>query len=126
MARPEGGQQGLVRANDGVVVEPHHFRVARLSGANVFVARLVEVALRVAHFRLDDSGDALEGQLHAPEAARAELSQLEPWLVGRVQIRRHRRTTHSQCKWFVSEDWKARFIGEKMLEFDILKNEGSK
>lgn len=78
MARPEGVEEVVVLAGGRVVLHADDLVVVCGAGADVLVGRIVDVALAVADLRARDSRHALERELHAPEAAGAELRELVP------------------------------------------------
>ena len=100
MARPEGVEEVVELAGGGVVLHADDLVVVRGAGADVLVGRLVEVALAVADLGARDSRHALERELHAPEAAGAELRELVPGrglvLVGPLRQRRRRARAAAQ------------------------------
>mmetsp|Transcript_114302 Transcript_114302/g.277541 ORF Transcript_114302/g.277541 Transcript_114302/m.277541 type:complete len:210 (-) Transcript_114302:410-1039(-) len=75
-ALPEDWQEllegNLLRVED----HSHSLGVARLRIADVLVAGLLEVALRIADASADDAGHSLERELHSPEAAGSKGGQL--------------------------------------------------
>lgn len=91
MARPEKGEEVGVGADRWVEVEADHFGVAGVVAADVFVGGIGEVALGVTHLRLDHALQALEGELHTPEASRRELRQIKTGLRRRIHVRRQGR-----------------------------------
>jgi hypothetical protein len=94
VARPEDVKEVVELAGGGVVLHADDLVVVGGAGADVLVGGLVEVPLAVAHLRARDPRDALERELHAPEASCAELRELVPGsglvLVGPLRQRRRR------------------------------------
>lgn len=78
VACPEKIEQILIAALLGIELNPNHLRMVRRPRANVAVTRIVQKPLAVPDLRLRHARNPLESQLHAPEAAGAELRELLP------------------------------------------------
>ena len=95
VARPEDVEEVVELAGGDVVVDADDLVVVGGAGADVLVGRVVEVPLAVSHLGASHAGDALERELHAPEAPGAELRELVPGrravLIGALRQRRRRR-----------------------------------
>jgi hypothetical protein len=78
VAIPEGAEEVVVGAVGGVEEDADDLGVAGGPGADGLVGRVVEGALGVADLGAGHAGNALEGELDAPEAAGAELRELLP------------------------------------------------
>lgn len=83
---PENIKQSSVGANSRVEMDPNHFSVVGGSGADQFVIRVMNVALRVAHFSLHHALHSLKCQFYPPEATGGELRQLQTRLRRRVRV----------------------------------------
>lgn len=86
VARPEEREEVGEGANFRVELDPDDFDVICRAGADQFVIRVVDAALGIADLRLDDAGEALEGELDSPETAGSEMSELVSRVVGFVEI----------------------------------------
>ena len=76
MPIPEGAEEILVTALIGVEDDADNLRVAGVTAADSIIRRVVNKPLSIPYLRFGDSGDSLESQLHAPEAAGTELGEL--------------------------------------------------
>lgn len=78
MPGPKHVKQSTIPTLLGIILNPNHLGVVRGAGADVVVGGIMHKALCVPHLRLRHARNSLEGELHAPEATRAELSELLP------------------------------------------------
>lgn len=85
MLIPENIKQSSIRAEIRVELNPHNFSVFGGSGADLLVSRVMDMALRVAHFGVGHTLQPLVSQLDAPEATGRELGEFQArfgWGVG--------------------------------------------
>lgn len=94
MASPENGEEIGIRADLRVKLDANNLNVVGDTGAHKFVIGARNVALRVAHLRLQDTDHSLKRQLYSPEAPCSKLRELmtrsmrlvEIWIQSRVAV----------------------------------------